>query len=215
MIKFILGIFLPLMSFKCLGIDIGPMTFNLDSNLGFVNKTVTNNSPNRNIYTLNVYEINRPGSDEEIINEAKRDLLFNPRQFVLSGFSSKVVKFYFSGDNEEERYYRVDFSEMPAPQESNSRANMYLVVKFSSILVIGPKNKHFSYEIDYDNNMIINNGNTYFEFIVKETCETSDIESFTRYLLPGKSYRSDLITKNKVIVIITNNRFHFTNNTCK
>lgn len=201
-------------SFNCLGIDIGPMTFGLDSNVGFATKVVTNNSSIRNIYTLKVYEIDQPGRSEVVINPTKRDLLFNPKQFVLSGNSSKLVKFYFNGNSDKERYYRVEFTEMPAPRESRAKASMYLTVKMSSILVVSPKEKNFDYKIDYSNQSITNKGNTFFEFMIKDSCDTPDINSFARYLAPNKSYVDKNISKDKVFVIISDGKFYFPDERC-
>lgn len=196
------------------GIDIGALTYNLEYEKGFMTKTVINNSEQNKIYRIKVYEINRPGKKEQQVNPDSRDLLFNPKQFILHPYGKKLVKFYINGNGAQERYYRVDFTEIPAPTSSSSSIKMHMVIKLSSILVVSPKNKQLNYQLDFTDKSITNTGNSYFEVIIKEKCDSSDMESEAKYIIPGEKYTSKKILKNTPIVIIYDKRFNYINGNC-
>lgn len=196
------------------GIDIGALTYNLEYEKGFITKAVFNNSEQSKVYRIKVYEINRPGKKEQQVNPDNRDLLFNPKQFILNPYSKKLVKFYFSGNGAQERYYRVDFTEIPAPTSSSASIKMHMVIDLSSILVVSPKNKQLDYQLDFTDKSITNTGNAYFEVIIKENCDSSDMESESRYIIPGEKYTSESISKNTPIVIIYDKKFKYINGNC-
>ncbi|WP_154116573.1 fimbria/pilus periplasmic chaperone [Vibrio cincinnatiensis] len=201
-------------SFSSFGIDIGALTYSLDHDKGFVTKEVFNNSESRKIYTITVYEINRPGKEEKAINLDSRELLFTPKQFTLNAYSKKQVKFYFNGNGNREKYYRVEFTEIAAPVSSQFNMTMNMVIKLSSILVVKPKNHKLDYILDFNKNLITNSGTSYFEVIIKKHCESNDMESNSRYITPGETYFNDGISEKSSIVIIHNNKFNYVNEKC-
>lgn len=45
--------------------NVGPLVTNLDSEIGFISKMVSNESQSRKAYQIKVYEIEKPGKDEK------------------------------------------------------------------------------------------------------------------------------------------------------
>ncbi|HIF9324734.1 TPA: hypothetical protein ACX6RP_001134 [Photobacterium damselae] len=208
-------LFLVLNSLPVFAIDIGTLTYNLDANREFTTKIVKNNTNKVKLYTVNTYEVTEPTKDEITINKTGHDLLFNPKRFTLQPGESKNVKFYYNGKKNKERYFRTVFDEYEIPLLNDNRLSAYLSISINAIMVIIPSDKRLSYNISYDNNTIINKGSSYFEFIIKESCDQPDSESESKKLLPGRSFYSDKINKNNYFVIINNGSFNFINNHCK
>ncbi|HIF9250855.1 TPA: hypothetical protein ACX6SY_000913 [Photobacterium damselae] len=208
-------LFLVINSLPVFAIDIGELTYNLDANREFTTKIVKNNTNKVKLYTVNAYEVTEPTKDEIAINPTGHDLLFNPKRFTLQPGESKNVKFYYNGNKNKERYFRSVFDEYEIPSLKNNILSAYLSVSINAIMVVIPSEKRLEYNISYEDNYITNKGNSYFEFIIKESCNQPDSESESKKLLPGRSFYSDKINKDNYFVIINDGNFNFINNHCK
>lgn len=201
-------------SWSCLAIDIGPLTFTLEADRGFVTKKVKNNTSQNMIYQLDVYEVDKPNRTEKRINPQSRELLFTPKQFMLAAGEEKLVKFYYTGNQSKERYYRAVFKELPSLSAEDKRANFYLSVELNGILVVTPKNSIMNYDIDYKNKTFVNTGNKFFELIIKENCDVPDSDGQSIYLTPGQKWTNESINKKNVFIIIYDRKFHFIQGGC-
>ncbi|NVP01341.1 fimbria/pilus periplasmic chaperone [Photobacterium damselae subsp. damselae] len=208
-------LFLLLKSLSVYAIDIGALTYNLDANKEFTTKIVKNNTNKVKLYTVNTYEVTEPTKDEITINTSGHDLLFNPKRFTLQPGESKNVKFYYNGNKDKERYFRTVFDEYEIPSLSNNSLSAYLSVSLNAIMVVIPAKRQLKYNISYKDSIITNEGNSYFEFIIKESCNQPDSDSESKKLLPGRSFHSDKINKDNYFVIINDGDFNFINNHCK
>lgn len=213
LIKIIIILSFILKSFSCYSIDIGTLNFDLDSNKGFVTKRISNNTGKTQIYTINVYEVSKPTRNEIILDDGKHELLYNPRKFVLRSGESKNVKFYYNGNKNNERYFRVVFNEFGLPERLEQ--SIYLNLSINSILVVEPKNKIFKYNFDGLNNRLKNTGNSYFEVIVKEYCDQSDSDAFSKKMLPGEVVHNKILNDKNHVIFIFNNRYHIMDDKCK
>ncbi len=208
-------LFLVLKSLSVYAIDIGTLTYNLDANREFTTKIIKNNTNKVKLYTVNTYEVTEPTKDETIINTVGHDLLFNPKRFTLQPGESKNVKFYYNGNKNKERYFRTVFDEYEIPSLNNNNLSAYLSVSINAIMVVIPAKRQLEYNISYKDSIIKNEGNSYFEFIIKESCNQPDSDSESKKLLPGRSFYSDKINKDNYFVIINDGNFNFINNHCK
>ncbi|HIF9104514.1 TPA: hypothetical protein ACX6QF_001971 [Photobacterium damselae] len=208
-------LFLVLNSLPVFAIDIGALTYNLDANREFTTKIVKNNTNKVKLYTVNTYEVTEPTKDEITINTTGHDLLFNPKRFTLQPGESKNVKFYYNGNKDKERYFRTVFDEYEIPSLNNNSLSAYLSVSINAIMVVIPIKRQLEYNISYEECTITNEGNSYFEFIIKESCNQPDSESESKKLLPGRSFHSNKINKDNYFVIINDGDFNFINNHCK
>ncbi|HIF9401092.1 TPA: hypothetical protein ACX6RY_001022 [Photobacterium damselae] len=200
---------------ECYPIDIGTLSFNLDPNVGFVTKRVLNNTNKSQIYTISVYEVDKPIRKEVVVNRDKHELLYNPRKFVLSPGESKNVKFYYNSNNNEERYFRILFNEYGLPKDLLVNKSMYLNLSINAILVVEPKDKKFKYNLDTTNNILKNTGNAFFEVIVKESCDQDDSLAYSKKLLPGDVISNSLLNDVNHIIFIFNDRYYFMDDRCK
>ncbi|HIF9069944.1 TPA: hypothetical protein ACX6QT_002492 [Photobacterium damselae] len=200
---------------ECYPIDIGTLSFNLDPNVGFVTKRILNNTNKSQIYTISVYEVDKPIRKEVVVNRDKHELLYNPRKFVLSPGESKNVKFYYNSNNNEERYFRILFNEYGLPKDLLVNKSMYLNLSINAILVVEPKDKKFKYNLDTTNNILKNTGNSFFEVIVKESCDQDDSLAYSKKLLPGDVISNSLLNEVNHIIFIFNDRYYFMDDRCK
>ncbi|HIF9112519.1 TPA: hypothetical protein ACX6O7_001273 [Photobacterium damselae] len=215
LIKRIIALFFILNTVYCYSIDIGSLTFKLDSNEGFITKKVLNNTKDSQIYTIDIYEVEKPVKDEIILDGNKHELLYNPRRFILSPGESKNVKFYYNGNSSKERYFRVVFNEYGLPKDLSIAKSMYLNLSINSILVVEPKDKKFKYNLDSTNNTLKNVGNSYFEVIVKESCDQDESLAYSKKILPGDMIFNSLLNKVNHIIFIFNDRYYFRDDRCK
>jgi P pilus assembly chaperone PapD len=176
-------------------INVGTMTFAMDQNQSFVAKRVLNNNKSARIYQVSIRAIDRPGQQEVHSRPADGELLFAPKQLTLQAGQGEYYKFYYHGPKDnKERYYRVSFREVPTNtlgvmQRQKSGANLEPIVVMDTILVVRPRETKFAYQLDKQRGTIKNTGNTFFKFLLKPGCNSSDEEGITQYLRPG-----DLLT---------------------
>ncbi|ARO98816.1 hypothetical protein K08M3_18790 [Vibrio alginolyticus] len=191
--------------------NVGPLVTNLDSEIGFISKMVSNESQSRKAYQIKVYEIEKPGKDEKLIKNNKNELRYSPKTFFLSANSHKYISFYYRGNKKKEKYYRVTFSELSTSILKKS-IEMSIVTEINTIVIVLPENKRLKYDIDYENGKIINSGNVYFELLLKERCDSKDSDSFSRFLLPDDYFEINL--NKKIVIIKYNGRYIDPQGTC-
>lgn len=188
-------------SWPTFAIDIGSATTIMEPSIDFLTKTVTNNNETTKIYEVQVKKITNPTVNGLPIDMPAGELLYSPKRFVLSAGQQQNVKVFYKGESDhQERYYWLTFIESPAAQlatkeETAATGTQEMKLALQSILVVRPRQVHFQYQLNQTEGNIINTGNTYFEFMVKQGCEQSDMEADSKYLLPGETYRNTKISK--------------------
>ncbi|CAM3652013.1 fimbria/pilus periplasmic chaperone [Rahnella bruchi] len=194
-------------------INVGSMTFSLESDARFVSKRVVNNNSGARLYQVSVTQINRPGETEISSRAADGELLFSPRQLTLQAGQSEYYKFYYHGPQDStERYFRILFREIPTSllnsvKRKNSDIRLDPVVEMSTILVVRPRNADFRWRYDEQSRQISNPGNTFFRLIIKPTCDSNDEDSASYYMRPGDSLKLEEKDLNYPKLIVYNNKF--------
>ncbi len=186
---------------QTMAIDIGAMTLAMAPNEEFIARTVTNTSDSPKVYEVQMEKISNPTAVGTSVPTVPGELLFAPKRFTLHAKRMQNVKFYYKGPADgQERYYRITFTESPAAQfdesgQARRRGALEMKLALQSTLVVRPRQAVFNYQLNVDNQIIINSGNTYFEFMVKQGCEQPDSEATSKYLLPGERWHNNSIGK--------------------
>jgi P pilus assembly chaperone PapD len=210
-------LFLP---FTAGAINVGTMTFAMDQDQSFVAKRVLNNNASARFYQVSIRAIDRPGEQEVRTRPAEGELLFAPKQLTLQAGQGEYYKFYYHGPKDnKERYYRVSFREVPtnlltSGQSRKAGANLEPIVVMDTILVVRPRETRFSYQLDKQRGTLKNTGNTFFKFLLKPGCDSTDEEGITEYLRPGDTLSHPGIKLQGQKFIIYNDKFINVDKSC-
>lgn len=201
-------------------ISVGTMTFAMDQDQSFVAKRVLNNNASARFYQVAIRAIDRPGQQEVHSRPADGELLFAPKQLTLQARQGEYYKFYYHGPKDnKERYYRVSFREVPtsllaAGQGKQAAANLEPIVVMDTILVVRPRETKFAYQLDKQRGTLKNTGNTFFKFLLKPGCNSTDEEGITEYLRPGDTLSNPGIKLQGQKFIIYNDSFINVDKSC-
>ncbi|VEC00587.1 Uncharacterised protein [Cedecea lapagei] len=168
--------------------------FTLESDKSQYSRQFLNNTERTNLYTINAYRINRPGSDEKPQPLQNGEILYTPLKKVLEPGAWEFFKVFYKGPADaQERYYRIVIKEIPTnatllPSQSKSPL-VSPVIALDTTLVVRPRTLRFSYDYNPEAGVLTNNGNTYFRVILHKSCEQNDDTAKIFNLLPGEHYR--------------------------
>lgn len=202
-------------------IYIGSLTFSMADNKEFITKKILNNNSTARVYQVSISRIDSPSDNEIKTRPADGEILFSPKSLALEKGSSDFFKFFYHGPNDDqERYYRVSFTEIPTEskrvsQANNAQVTVEPIVNIESILVIRPRKIDFSWNFDKEKGVLTNTGNTFFKVLFKPNCEATEEEGHSYYLRPKESVHDEFLTKKGDKIIIYNDNFHFISNDCK
>ncbi|MFQ2200069.1 fimbria/pilus periplasmic chaperone [Aeromonas hydrophila] len=198
------------------------MTMVMGPKQDFIVRTVTNNNTSPKVYEVTTSKISNPTDNGQQLTMPPGELLYAPKRFVLQAGKSQNTKLYYKGPTDnQERYYRVNFTESPAAQKNNqkqtyNRGTLELKMELQSILVVRPRQVKFNYTLNEATSTIQNSGNTFFEFMVKQGCDQPDDEADSKYLLPGETYHNTKIGQpGNQILIVYQSRFIPIDKMCK
>lgn len=106
---------LALFSLPARALYLDSTIFDMAADKSFISKRVFNDSHKQNIYSISAVKIDKPGPGGErrqAIEEG--ELLFAPLNFSLAPDAGEFFKIFYRGpQDDKERYYRVQFTEMP------------------------------------------------------------------------------------------------------
>ncbi|MBV6690899.1 fimbria/pilus periplasmic chaperone [Serratia quinivorans] len=206
--------------FGATAINVGTLTFAMDQDQSFTAKRVLNNNRSARIYQVTVRAIDRPGEKETRSRPADGELLFAPLQLQLQAGQGEYYKFFYRGPQDDrERYYRVSFREIPTrlfdpAQRQTSAVNLEPIVVMDTILVVRPRQSNFAYRLDPQRGTLTNTGNTYFKFLLKPGCDSTDEEGITEYLRPGDTLTHAGIRLKGQKFVIYNDKFISVDKSC-
>ena len=207
-------------SFQSKAMYFSSYIYEMGSKEEFISKHITNDSETRNLYSVDVYPIEKPSNINEIeLNTVSKDILYAPLRHTIDKKTSDIFKFYYRGPKDDkERYYRVVFTETPLTlykNDKNDRASTYIPsISLSTFLIVRPRKEHFKYILDDQKGMIKNIGNTFFRAIVHDGCDSTDEDADHVYILPGEEYQNDLIKNNRVFLVINKQYISLNTNKC-
>ncbi|CAI1712456.1 MULTISPECIES: fimbria/pilus periplasmic chaperone [Serratia] len=206
--------------FTTAAINVGTLTFAMDQDRSFTAKRVLNNNRSARLYQVSIRAIDRPGEREVRSRPADGELLFAPRQLTLQAGQAEYYKFFYRGPQDNrERYYRVSFREVPTRlfepgPRRGAGVNLEPIVVMDTILVVRPRQVNFAYRLDTQRGTLTNTGNTYFKFLLKPGCNSTDEEGVTEYLRPGDTLTHAGIRLKGQKFIIYNDKFISVDRSC-
>ena len=164
-------------------------------------KPYINDTKKTNLYNFSAYKIDKPGSTEKGQAIINGEIIFTPLKKILLPGEQEFFKIFYRGNSDDkERYYKIIISETPLEMQSENRRErqplFYPTVSLETYFVVRPKNINFKYEVNSNEGVIKNIGNTYFRVILHDDCGSEDEAPLVLYLLPQEEYRDQKV-KNK------------------
>lgn len=187
---------------------LSSLVYDMSPDAHFVSRSLTNDTGRTNLYTLSVYQIDRPGKGgEHVLRLADKEVLYSPLKFTLADGKKEYFRLHYRGPQDDrERYYRVTFREAPVRlfplRDQQKHLDILPVTALSSVLIVRPRDMRFAYTVDESTGIIRNTGNTYFRVIIHQGCKGNDEQATQFYMLPGEEYRDPAVsTKNKKFLV--------------
>lgn len=180
----------------------------------FISWPILNDSPRVNLYTITAWKIDRPGAGgERRVDGKELEVVYSPLRFTLQPGRRDYFKLYYRGPQDDrERYYRVQFNEMPVTllpwRERRQGLDVVPVVSVNAILVVRPRQISFRYQIDEAAGTLKNTGNTWFRGIVQQGCHGDDESATQLALLPGDVWRNPIINARNRKYIVALGSYH-------
>ncbi|HBR0931145.1 fimbria/pilus periplasmic chaperone [Klebsiella variicola] len=202
-------------------INVGNLTFSMSSQDDYMSKRVINNNRSARLYRVTIFSIDRPGENETRTRPADGEILFSPRQITLQAGESEYFKFYYHGEKDnQERYYRISFYEIPTRNygrhnKNGSEVSIDPVVVLDTILVVRPRNVDFNWRYDKTMGRVENNGNTWFKLLIKPGCDSTEEKGSAWYLRPGEVVSQSTLKQPGVNYIIYNDKFIKISDSCE
>lgn len=205
----LLAIYLP----SAYAVYLDSTVYVMPENKSFISMRIINNSQKSNIYTISAVGIDKPGRGGENSMPIKNgELLYAPLKLKINQDAQEFFKVFYRGSEDgKERYYRIVFRETPivmTPYKDEGKETMiYPTIAMSTILIVRPRKLNFSYNLDEDNGILINNGNTFFKVIIQLGCQSNDDAATSFYILPGEKYINNKIGKGNKKFIVAFNKY--------
>lgn len=195
--------------------------YEMGSERNFISKPVMNDTNNLNLYTVQAFKIDKPGKNgEHIIYEKDREIIYTPLSLKINPKSTDFFKLLYVGPKDnQERYYRVVFSEVPLTafeERSEPQATAFVpTVVMSTIMIVRPRKQVFKYELDEKTGVLKNTGNTFFRVIVHQSCELDDASSTQFHMLPNEEYKGDIMKQKNSKFLVINQHYEQIGNQCE
>ena len=190
------------------GIGVGEVTSIMFANDQMLAKEIDNASDTARFVSVSAHRISTPMSGGKIIPmEQNGELLSTPANMILPAGAREHFRFIYHGpQDDKERYYRVQFTEMPITlfpgRNRGKKSEAIPAIALETILVVRPRKMNLHYMLDEQKGVLENTGNTFFKIIVQKGCNSTDDEATIRYILPGETYRSpELKAQNKKFIV--------------
>ncbi len=137
------------------------------------------------------------------------EILFTPLKKILLPGEQEFFKIFYRGEaDEKERYYKIIISETPLDirndEGQKKQPLFYPTVSLETYFVVRPKDPYFKYDLNINQGILKNTGNTYFRVLLHQNCDgDDDSEPYVFYLLPNQQIKDLRISQKsrKYIVI--------------
>jgi len=154
--------------------------YEMPADKSFISKRIFNDSTRQNVYSISAVKIDKPGPGGEKRQPVENgELLFTPLNFSLAPDASEFFKVFYRGpEDDKERYYRIQFSEMPITlfpaSHQGKKSEAVPIIAMDTILVVRPRKVNLRYSLDEHEGVLMNTGNTFFKIIVQKGCQSSN-----------------------------------------
>ena len=213
-LSFGIGILSALFTLPASAVYFNAIVYDMDASQNFISRPIINDTGRSNLYTISAYKIARPGAgNEPPVVASDKDLIWSPLKFTVQPDGKEYFKLYYRGPEDNiERYYRVVFKETPIAlfpfRQTQKNMDIIPVVAMSTILIVRPRKTELKYDIDEENGVIRNTGNTFFRVILQKGCNGDDESSTQFYMLPGEMWKGREAQGNNKKYIVALGRYH-------
>lgn len=141
--------------------------------------------------------------------------LFRMEKFFLLPLKNSITwgagvfKIFYRGEaDEKERYYKIIISETPLDirndEGQKKQPLFYPTVSLETYFVVRPKDPDFKYDLNINQGILKNTGNTYFRVLLHQNCDgDDDSEPYVFYLLPNQQIKDlRLSQKSRKYIVI-------------
>lgn len=209
-----------LLSFSAHALYLDSTIYEMPAGKSFISKRIFNDSKKQNVYRISAVKIDKPGPGGEKRQDIEEgELIFAPLTFSLAPDAGEFFKIFYRGpQDDKERYYRVQFTELPVtmfPERNGGKSSEAIpAIALDTILVVRPRKIDLRYTLDEQSGVLKNTGNTFFKIIVQLGCNSTDDEATIRYVLPGETYRSSGLKKQNKKFIVALHKYIPIGNAC-
>ncbi|MDF4405690.1 hypothetical protein P3471_24425, partial [Vibrio parahaemolyticus] len=142
----------------------------MDSGQEFFSKPYVNDTKKTNLYNFSAYKIDRPGGQEQGEPILNGEIIFTPLKKILLPGEQEFFKIFYRGQADEtERYYKIIISETPLDMRNDDGKKkqplFYPTVSLETYFVVRPKKPDFKYNLNSNDGVLKNTGNTYFRVL--------------------------------------------------
>lgn len=104
-----------LLSFSAHALYLDSTIYEMPADKSFISKRIFNDSKKQNVYRISAVKIDKPGPGGEKRQDIEEgELIFAPLTFSLAPDAGEFFKIFYRGpQDDKERYYRVQFTELP------------------------------------------------------------------------------------------------------
>ncbi|AZH00296.1 fimbrial protein [Proteus mirabilis] len=207
--KILCGMLLVLCYHHAYALYISADISSMESGDPFFSKPYINDTKKTNLYTFSVYQIDRPGYQEQGTPIQNGEILFTPLKKILLPGEQEFFKIFYRGEaDEKERYYKIIISETPLDirndEGQKKQPLFYPTVSLETYFVVRPKDPDFKYDLNINQGILKNTGNTYFRVLLHQNCDgDDDSEPYVFYLLPNQQIKDlRLSQKSRKYIVI-------------
>jgi P pilus assembly chaperone PapD len=158
-----------LLSLSAHALYLDSTIYDMAADKPFMSKRIFNDSKKQNVYSISAVKIDKPGPGGERRESIKEgELLFAPLNFSLAPDAGEYFKIFYRGpQDDKERYYRVQFTEMPVtlfPERNTGKKSEAIpAIALDTILVVRPRKVDLRYTLDEQAGILKNTGNTFLK----------------------------------------------------
>lgn len=183
-------------------LDVGDISSFIYSSSKVLSKEIKNKTDSGRLINIRIERVSSPLEGAKMVPmDSPDELLLTPGSLLLPAMSSERINFFYNGpQDEQERYYRIVWTDNAIGDSITSKANRHAVATASAqigtILVVAPRKIRYSYQYNEATRSIKNKGNATLRIIAYGPCLSSLKKKECKenyYLLPGKSRTFSLV----------------------
>lgn len=177
-------------------IDNDVLVMNADES--FKSRSFINDSKQKNLYKIKMYQIDRPGKNEKKQVISNGEMMYSPLSAVVNADQMEYFKIFYSGpDDDMERYYRVIIQEIPARigRQSNlkkQQSGLISSIALDTYVVVRPRQQNVAYQYNDQLGTFTNNGNAFIRVLLHRGCLAGN-EPIVYDVLPGETLKHELL----------------------
>ncbi|ECF2635223.1 hypothetical protein E1760_15900 [Salmonella enterica subsp. enterica serovar Montevideo] len=194
------ALFLVLTGYAYAGIQVSPMTINLDGQDDYSGAvSVYSTSTETQYIKVTVKKIIFPGTSQQkeipVLPGDGEGLVVSPQRFVLSPQGKHIIRLLPLNVPQNESLYRVYVSSVPNENEvdkADNNASITINVIWGALVYVEPKNGIISLSYDNKTGELVNHGNRHIRVsdygfcLSKEKCQW---KKYARTIYPGMSLK--------------------------